>query len=91
NQSASTSNVSQHYANEAQTQQAPKTRKVIKMWDKIKQQLDKQGITEYRLAKMTGISPQQLHQIKKRNTKNPKWLTVVKITEALGVSLDEFK
>ncbi|MFG7388582.1 helix-turn-helix domain-containing protein [Lactococcus lactis] len=34
------------------------------MWDKIKQQLDKQGITEYRLAKMTGISPQQLHQLK---------------------------
>ena len=61
------------------------------MWDKIKQQLDKQGITEYRLAKMTGISPQHLHQLKKRNTKNPKWLTVVKIAEALGVSLDEFK
>ncbi len=49
------------------------------------------SITEYRLAKMTGISPQQLHGIKKRNTKNPKWLTVVKIAEALGVSLDEFK
>ncbi|MGY0172581.1 helix-turn-helix domain-containing protein [Lactococcus petauri] len=61
------------------------------MWNKIKQELDKQGITEYRLAKMTGISPQQLHQMKKRNTKNPKWLTVVKIAEALGVSLDEFK
>lgn len=73
------------------TQFTTNTRKVIKMWDKIKQQLDKQGITEYRLAKMTGISPQQLHQIKKRNTKNPKWLTVVKIAEALGVSLDEFK
>lgn len=61
------------------------------MWNKIKQELDKQGITEYRLAKMTGISPQQLHQMKKRNTKNPKWLTVVKIAEALGVSLDKFK
>ncbi|PFG75678.1 transcriptional regulator [Lactococcus lactis] len=48
-------------------------------------------MSEYRLAKMTGISPQQLHQIKKRNTKNPKWLTVVKIADALGVSLDEFK
>ena len=73
------------------TQFTTNTRKVIKMWDKIKKELDKQGITEYRLAKMTGISPQQLHQIKKRNTKNPKWLTVVKIVEALGVSLDEFK
>ena len=66
-------------------------RSVLIMWNKIKQELDKQGITEYRLAKMTGISPQQLHQMKKRNTKNPKWLTVVKIAEALGVSLDEFK
>jgi len=73
------------------TQFTTKTRKAITMWEKIKQQLDKQGISEYRLAKMTGISPQQLHQLKKRNTKNPKWLTVVKIAEALGVSLDEFK
>ncbi len=61
------------------------------MWDKIKQQLDKQGITEYRLAKMTGISPSSYTKLKNANTKNPKWLTVVKIAEALGVSLDEFK
>ncbi|XOW21147.1 helix-turn-helix transcriptional regulator [Lactococcus cremoris] len=50
---------------------------------KIKKELDKQGITEYRLAKMTGISPQQLHQIKTQY-KKPEWLTVVKM-EALGV------
>lgn len=61
------------------------------MWDKIKEELEKQNITEYRLAKMAGISQQQLYQIKKRNTKNPRWLTVVKISEALNVSLDFFK
>ena len=41
------------------------------MGDKIKTKFDRQGITEYRLAKMTGINPQQLHQIKTRRTKNP--------------------
>lgn len=61
------------------------------MWNKIKEELEKQNITEYRLAKMAGISQQQLYQIKKRNTKNPRWLTVVKISEALNVSLDFFK
>lgn len=36
--------------------------------------------------KPSAVTPNQ-----KTQYKNPKWLTVVKIAEALGVSLDEFK
>ena len=48
-------------------------------------------MTEYELGKITGLSAQQIYQFKKRNSENPRWLSMVKIADALDISLDEFR
>ncbi|RZI47988.1 helix-turn-helix domain-containing protein [Lactococcus kimchii] len=61
------------------------------LWSKIKNKLDEKNMTEYQLGKITGLGPQQIHQLKKRNSENPRWLTMIKIADALDISLDEFR
>ncbi|WP_219721786.1 helix-turn-helix domain-containing protein [Limosilactobacillus vaginalis] len=51
--------------------------------------MDKQDISAYRLAKMTGLSHNTLQNYK--NGHEPSFSNVVKIADALGVSLDEFR
>ena len=51
--------------------------------------MDKQNISAYRLAKMTGLSHNTLQNYK--NGHEPSFSNVVKIADALGVSLDEFR
>ena len=59
------------------------------LWKLIKNQMDKQNISVYRLAKMTGLSHNTLQNYK--NGHEPSFSNVVKIADALGVSLDEFR
>ena len=59
------------------------------LWKLIKNQMDKQGISAYRLAKMTGLSLNTMQNYK--NGHEPSFSNVVKIADALGVSLDEFR
>lgn len=59
------------------------------LWKLIKNQMDKQHITAYRLAKMTGLSLNTMQNYK--NGHEPSFSNVVKIADALGVSLDEFR
>lgn len=59
------------------------------LWKLIKNQMDKQHVSAYRLAKMTGLSHNTLQNYK--NGHEPSFSNVVKIADALGVSLDEFR
>lgn len=59
------------------------------LWKLIKDQMDKQNISAYRLAKMTGLSHNTLQNYK--NGHEPSFSNVVRIADALGVSLDEFR
>ena len=59
------------------------------LWKLIKNQMDKQGISAYRLAKMTGLSLNTMQNYKTGH--EPSFSNVVKIADALGVSLDEFR
>jgi transcriptional regulator with XRE-family HTH domain len=61
------------------------------LWSVIKKKLNDKNMSEYELAKRTGITQQSLSQMKRRDSKNPRWLTMVKIADALGISLDEFR
>ena len=61
------------------------------LWSKIKSKLIEKNMTEYELGKITGLSAQQIYQFKKRNSENPRWLSMVKIADALDISLDEFR
>ena len=59
------------------------------LWKLIKNQMDKQHVSAYRLAKMTGLSHNTLQNYK--NGHEPSFSNVVRIADALGVSLDEFR
>lgn len=59
------------------------------LWELIKNQMDKQNISAYRLAKITGLSLNTMQNYK--NGHEPSFTNMVKIADALGVSLDEFR
>lgn len=59
------------------------------LWKLINKQLDKQKITIYRLSKLTGIAQTTFQNYK--NGSEPSFSNMVKIADALGVSLDEFR
>lgn len=61
------------------------------MWEKIEKIIKSKNISVYQLAKMTGISRQALSQMKLKEVKNPSFDKMVKIADALDVSLDEFR
>jgi DNA-binding phage protein len=61
------------------------------MWEKIEKILNEKNISIYRLAKMAGVQRETLYSMKRTGTESPKFDTMVKIADALGVSLDEFK
>ena len=59
------------------------------MWKLIQKELKRQGMSAYRLSKITGLSQNTLQNYK--NGHEPSFSNVVKIADALGVSLDEFR
>ena len=61
------------------------------LWSKIKTKLVEKNMTEYELGKVTGLGAHPIYPFKKRNSENPRWLTMVKIADALDISLDEFR
>lgn len=61
------------------------------MWEKIKMQLDKKRWNAMKLAKISGVHAAQLSDLKRGKTKTLSWKNMVKIADALGVSLDVFR
>lgn len=60
------------------------------LWDEIQKQLNKQNMTVYRLSKLTGIPNNNLYQYKNQGVE-PSFSKMVKIADALDVSLDIFR
>lgn len=61
------------------------------MIGKIEKMASDKGWTLYRLAKEAGLTPTLFYVLKKNDSKKLTFDTVVKIADALGVSLDEFR
>lgn len=60
------------------------------LWMKIQCLLDEQGMSVYRLSKLTGIPLNTLYSYKNQGAE-PSFNNMVRIANALGVSLDTFK
>ncbi len=50
---------------------------------------NERGLTQYRLAKMIGTPQSDMARIETGRTKNPTWQRMIRIADALDVSLDE--
>ena len=61
------------------------------MWKKIEQEIKKQGLTQYKLSKMIGVSPSVLTYLKNGRNKKPSFELMEKIADALNVSMDVFR
>ena len=61
------------------------------MWEKIAALLAERNMTKYELAKKAGLNQNSLIDLKKGRKKSLKFDDVVKIADALDVSLDEFR
>lgn len=61
------------------------------LWDKIQKQLDKRNKTAYWLSKKTGISESRIYALRKGSTKEISFNKVIKIADALGVDINEFR
>lgn len=61
------------------------------MWSKIEVLLAQKKMTKYELAKRAGLNQNSLIDLKKGRKKSLKFADMVKIADALDVSLDEFR
>ncbi|MTC88005.1 helix-turn-helix domain-containing protein [Streptococcus uberis] len=61
------------------------------MWEKIERFLSKKNMTMYQLSKKSGLNQNSLIDLKSGRKKSLKFDDVVKIADALGISLDEFR
>lgn len=59
------------------------------LWKMIQNQLEQKEISVYRLSKLTGIAETTLHNYK--HGSEPSFSNMVKIADALDVSLDVFR
>lgn len=55
---------------------------------RIQQAMDKRGITQADLARMTGMTTSNIAYIVNGKTKDPRFQSVLLIADALGVSLN---
>lgn len=55
---------------------------------KLAEILEKKNISMYKVSKLTGVSTATLHRIMKKNHE-PKISTVIKITKALNIKIEE--
>lgn len=60
------------------------------LWSRIQSQLDQKEMSIYRLSKITGIPENTLYGYK-NNGVEPSFSNMVKIADALNVSLDIFR
>lgn len=60
------------------------------LWNRIQVQLNKRELSIYRLSKITGIPMNTLYSYKNLG-KEPPFKNMVKIADALDVSLDVFR
>ncbi|HFI0336274.1 TPA: helix-turn-helix domain-containing protein [Streptococcus suis] len=61
------------------------------MWEKIEELANIRGLTIYALAKKAGLNYPMLAELKSGRKKDMMFSNVVKIADALDVSLDEFR
>ncbi|HEM4402293.1 TPA: helix-turn-helix transcriptional regulator [Streptococcus suis] len=61
------------------------------MWKKIEELANIHGMTIYALAKKAGINYSMLAELKSGKKKDMMFSNVIKIADALGASLDEFR
>ena len=61
------------------------------MWKKLKKMLDEKQMTTYQLSKLTGISEQSFSKLRNGLSKELSFGSMVKIADALDISLDEFR
>lgn len=61
------------------------------MWKKLKKMLDEKQMTTYQLSKLTGISEQSLSKLRNGLSNELSFSSMVKIADALDISLDEFR
>ena len=61
------------------------------LWEKIEKLLKEKSMTENKLAKLAGINKNSLIDLKMGRKKSLKFEDVVKIADALDISLDEFR
>lgn len=57
--------------------------------ERLKELRAKAGMSQYRLAQVSGVAKQTISQLEKGDT-DPAWETVRKLARALGVSISEF-
>lgn len=56
---------------------------------RLKELREAAGVSQYRLAQLSGLAKQTLSQLEK-GSNDPSWETVLKLAKALGVSVAEF-
>lgn len=56
--------------------------------ERLKQLREKAGLTQYALAKASGVTAQAIANIERGS--EPTWPTVIKLARALGVNVSEF-
>ena len=61
---------------------------VVKIGRRLKEQRIRRFMTQEQFAKLIGISPRQLARIE-RNDVDPRFSTIIKIAERLGVEPDD--
>lgn len=61
------------------------------LWKTIERLLQEKQMNKNRLARLAGLNKNSLIDLKKGRKKSLKFEDVVKIADALGVSLDEFR
>ena len=61
------------------------------MWEIIERLLEERGLNKYQLARQAGLHQNSLIDLKMGRKKSLKFEDVVKIADALDVSLDEFR
>ncbi len=61
------------------------------MWNKLKKILTKKQMTTYQLSKLTGISEQSFSKLRNGKSQDLVFSSVIKIADALDISLDEFR
>ncbi|WP_288503946.1 helix-turn-helix transcriptional regulator [uncultured Weissella sp.] len=61
------------------------------IWDKIAVQLNQQDLTINQLAKLSGVHPSRIYDIRNGKSSHPSFELMDKISNGLGVSLDVFK
>lgn len=61
------------------------------LWKAIEKQLKEKGWSIYRLAREAKVSESGIGHLKNGQVRDLKFSTVVKIADALDVSLDEFR